>query len=355
MAIINVLLFTSDTEYTHRFRKYIGDRHKDVKLTIVNNLNDYAITTKTNSFSVMLIGDEFANESFEIPYGTAYGYLSPTDLGDTLKGHKRFCKYRRGETLYNIILELYSEVSTARKTGGISSVQTFVFTSVGGAGSTLLSAAMAMNLSMNKRRVVYISFDKFSLPSVWFDGQPLGNMSDFIFAVLASEKKNTNLAVKAASLLASDSTGVKYMEGCANPTDMDEMSPEHTQKAYNAIISSDEYDAVVVDIPLLAESVWKFMLPKAAKLFVVSDNNNVAKLKLRRYLTSLKIADARHGTDILDRTAVIFNKGGQKAGADEQLEASIAGVIPKYQDDNPRALINTIARLPMWTECLNEQ
>lgn len=355
MAIINVLLFTSDTEYSHRLRRYIGDRHRDIKLTIVNNTDDLKTTTASIQSNVMLIGEEFAKTPVEVPNGTACGYLTAKDTGETINERKCFCKYRSGETLYSMILDLYSEVSANKASSSAGSAKIYAFTSAnGGAGATTAAAALAMKLAMQSKKVLYISFDKYCLPSLWFDGEKRGDMSDFIFAVHASEKKNINLSVKAASLLIKDTTGVKYMEGCSKPADIEELSGEQLEKLFNSIASAEEFDAIAVDVPLSFDAVWNFIGPKSAKVFVMTENNSMANQKLTRYIQNVSIADSRNGTDFLEHTQIIMNKDKQhQEWAGGKFEGvTVAGAIPRYKDDNLRALLNAVCRAALWDNCL---
>ena len=354
MAIISVLLVTNDVEYSHRLRRYISENHTDVKLTILNNAENLKKMIGEASFSVMLIGEEFAKLLPELPAGMTCGILFPRDMGGELNGHKCYCKYRSGETLYNIILELYSEVSTEQKNAK-SGVPVYVFTPAsGGAGSTLVSAAVAVRLAMSGKKVLYFSFDRYCMPSLLFDGEARAGMSDFIFSVLAAEKRSSNLSLKAASLLAKDSTGVKYMEGCKNAVDMDELSAEQLSKAFGALISSDEYEAVVADIPLLDRAAWEAALKHSYRVYAVTEPGRLSGQKLQRLIESFRITDARKGTELASRCSVVINKDLQRReGAGEQLNGiPVAGYIPRYKDDDLRALVNAISRLQMWNDCL---
>lgn len=352
MAIVNVLLVTNDVEYSHRLRRYIGENHTDIKMTILNSAENLKKMISESSYSVMLIGEEFQKLLPELPAGMTCGFLSPRDMGGTINGYKCYCKYRSGETLYNIILELYSEVSTEQKTGQ-SGVPVFAFTGAnGGAGATLISAALAVKIAMSGKKVLYFSFDRYCMPSLLFDGEIRACMSDYIFSVLSSEKRNTNLSVKAASMLSKDSTGVKYLEGCKNAVDMDELSPELLSKAFNAMVSSDEYDAVVTDIPLHDRAAWEAVLKTSARFYLVTEPGIVPKQKLERLIDSIKITDARKGMEMFGRCSIIINKDAQRreiSGASEN-GVPVAGSVPRYKDDDLRALVNAVSRLQMWND-----
>lgn len=354
MAIISVLLVTNDVEYSHRLRRYIGENHSDIKLTILNNAENLKRMISEVSFSVILIGDEFIKFLPELPAGMVCGILFPRDMGGEINGHRCFCKYRSGETLYSIILELYSEISTEQKTEK-NGASMYVFASAnGGAGSTLVSAAAAVRLAVSGKRTLYFSFDRYCMPSLLFNGEVRAGMSDFIFSVLAAEKRNSNLSLKATSLLAKDSTGVKYMDGCKNAVDMDELSTEQLSKAFGALISSDEYEAVVVDIPLLDRNAWETALKHSCRVFAVTESGSIPKQKLERLVESVRIIDARRGTELLSRFSVVINKDLQRReGAGEQLcGVPVAGYIPRYRDSDLRAVVNAISRLNMWNDCL---
>lgn len=353
MTIINVLLVTNDTEYSHRLRRYISEKHSEIKLTLTNNTNELRELINSSSFNVILIGDEFKNIPLDINAGMSCCYLCSRDMGDNLNGIKCFCKYRSGETICSLILELYSEVSSDRLTGS-TGTPIFAFTAAnGGAGSTVISASFAIKLANCGKKVLFFSFDRFILPTLLFDGESHACMSDFIFAVLASEKRSANLSLKAASMLSTDSSGVKYMNGCKTPADMNELTPKQLSKAFAALQTSDEYNAIVVDIPLEAPDAWAAVQSGIKHLFIVTEAGSIPEQKLSRTIDYFKINDTRKNTELLSRGSIIINKDSRRQ---EQIEGSaafgtsITGSVPKYRDDNTRAVINAISRLNMWNE-----
>ncbi len=349
MTIINVLLVTNDVEYSHRLRRYITENHGDVKLTILDSVSGLGSVMGASSYSVMLIGEEFQELKFDLPAGMNCGWLCSRDIGGNIGGFRRFCKYRSGETLYNMILELYSDVSADTGT------PVYAFTaSNGGAGATLVSASFAVRLASGGAKVLYFSFDRYSMPSLIFDGDSHSGMSDFIFAVLASEKRDTNLSVKAASILSRDSSGVKYMQGCKSAVDMDELDPARLAKAFAAVQSSDEYGAVVLDIPLSDAAAWEAVQKYITRLFIVTGANAAAQQKLARVSEALRINDARRQTDLYGRCSVIINKDGQRREMTGTTDSGmpIIGAVPRYKDDNIRAVVNAISRLNMWNDCI---
>ncbi len=352
MAMISVLLATSDMEYSHRLQRYISENHRDIKLTILNSIGTLNQLISGALYNVVLIGEEFFEYKPKMPPGIACGWLSARDTADTFDGNKVYCKYRSGEVLYQIILELYSEVSGGHKTNGFSGTPIYAFSSVsGGAGATLVSAALAVRLAMADKKVLFFSFDKYCMPSLMFDGEVRACMSDFIFSVISAEKRSINLSVKAASMLSKDSSGVRYMECCKNAVDMDELSEEQLKKAFTALKDSDEYDAIVVDMPLLDKKARE-AVDDVMKLYAVTEPGIIPTKKLERFLNDIKITDTRNGTEFINRCTVIVNKNISR----EQGAADIGGVaaryIPRYKDNDLRALINAVSRLQMWDDII---
>lgn len=350
MTIVNTLMVTSDVEYSHRLRNYIAKHNSNIKLTILNDvaqLNSIALAT----YSVVLIGDEFEGYKISLPSGTNCGYLSAKDIGGTINDHNRYCKYRSGETIVNIILDLYSEVS-ANSNVLQTNANIYVFASaVGGMGASLVSAAYAVMLANRGLRVLHFTFDRYCTPSLFFDGQAQGDFSDFIFSVISSERRNTNLSIKAASLLSTDSSGVKYMNACKNAADMDDiLTGDRLKRAFDAIQASGEYDAVVVDLSILDTSAWNIVKDKMKNLYLVSHNDIISQNKLKRVLENLKTNDTRNNTDLLSACRVIINRDVKRQVATGTVDfgVPIIGHIPEYKDGNIRAIINAICLLEMW-------
>ena len=205
---------------------------------------------------------------------------------------------------------------------------------------------------MAGKKVAYLSLDRYSDMTQWFDGERGGDLSDLIFAVISAQKKNTNLAAKAASLLSRDPSGVYYLLGCKNAFDYGELDESRAKAVYTAISSADSFDAVVLD-GSFGDKIYRLLVEeKADRMYVVSANDVCANAKLRRFIEDIRISDARakngNKASIGEKLSIVMNRTAAFNGAGGTYEGvKLLGCIPKY-NDTPKHIVETASQLELW-------
>lgn len=350
MATIRVMLVTSDSEYSGRIGQYMSRHHSDIKLSILDSPANINQMMTMNSFSVILIETEFSETALSLAGRSVAAYLSPFDTQDTLNDKKVFCKYQSGETLYRIILDLFSEVSSTTSTFS-SAGQVYAFmSSSGGAGATTLAVSFAKRAAAGGRRVIYINFDMLFDNSPFLSGEAIGNMSDLIFAAISAERSrnSVNLSAKAAALICRDASGIYFVQCSVNPYDCNDLNEERLNAIYNALVGDNPYDTVVLDIQPQNEIQWSLMLSRAEKIYIVTENNPAAASKLSRLAAMLQACES-HSGGIIAKSAIIMNRD---RSADWQREICggipFIGSVPKYSVNDAREISNAVMKLEMW-------
>ncbi len=345
-----MLLMTSDVVYCRRIVSYLGNHHPEIKVTILNSEPFPNDAVRQNTYSVILIGEEFAGVHADIPDNAACAYLSENSAGNPVNGKISVCKYKGGEEIYRTILSLFSEVSTVHGTGGDSAVYSFVGAG-GGTGASVAAAALAYKLAATGKKVLFLNLDKFSDKSqLFFDNTCGGNMGDIIFLIKSNENKRINLSVKCASILGRDRSGVNFINSCSNPYNFDEMSFEELTELFKAASSADNFDAVVLDGSIYDSRVWRLISEKSERIFVVSDNGAFSGQKLNRMLDMFRVIDMRGSESITARLGLILNKGASRAELPDGINPICS--VPRYADSNPRGIAEAISRLDIWTSVL---
>lgn len=352
MASINVLLLTRDSEYSEKLGQYMSRRHTDIRLSIVDSPENLAQVMAINTFSVILVETEFAETELPMPGKSVLAYLSASDTQDTLNDRKVFCKYQSGETIYRIILDLFSEVSSTSATANASgSVTAFVGAS-GGAGTSTLAVSCAKRMAASGVRTLYINLDKFFDSDFLLSGESIGTMSDLLFAVISAERSrnSVNISAKAQALICRDASGVYFIKSCNNPFEFNDIDEDRLNSIYTAMLGGFAYDAVVLDVPAHFDIAWKLMLNKASKIFIVTENSPRAATNLTRFVNMLKAYDS-HEPGTLEKSAIIMNMSRDRNidwGREVCAGIPFWGGVPKYNDDNVQSIINAVMRLEMW-------
>lgn len=355
MALINVLVLTRDAEYAQRLTGYMGRKHpNDLRMMVLDTPDNFESFLKTSSVSVVLIDENCNKTDISAHTELAYAYLRENNSGRS--DERSFCKYSSGEEIYRTILGLYSEISANNRDANAGCrIYGFVGAN-GGAGTSLISAAFAMNQAQSGHKVLYLCFDKRT-PEITFFGQKAnGSLSDLITAVMS--KQQTNLPAKAASLIRTDNSGVSYIQGCALPNDYDEIDAGILEKLVNACIRADEFNCVVIDGSLQDSAFCEKLLPSLSTLVVVSENGGTAFDKLFRTVEWLRIYDSRRNDDLLSHTRVIVNRvkivNGQLSAPEQVVQGvKYAGTIPLYGNGSQRNIALAISRLPLNNEISN--
>lgn len=352
MASINVLLLTRDSEYSEKLGQYMSRRHTDIRLSIVDSPENSAQVMAINTFSVILVETEFSEVDLPISGRSVCAYLSASDTQDTLNDRKVFCKYQSGETIYKIILDLFSEVSSISAAANASGFVTAFVGANGGAGTTTIAVSYAKKTAASGARTLYLNLDNFFDSDSLLSGESIGTMSDLLFAVISAERTrgSVNLSAKAQALLSRDISGVYFIKSCGNPFEFNDIDEDRLNSVYTSLTGGSAFDAVILDVPAHFDIAWKLMLNKSDKIFVVTENSPRAAANLTRFVNMLKAYDS-HTPGTIEKAAIIMNMNRDRtADWSREVCAGIpfCGGVPKYNDDDVQGIMNAVMRLEMW-------
>lgn len=348
MSNISVLLLTADGEYSRRVSRYLGVHHPELRVSLSDRPDQYDAVLSANACSVVLIGEEYAAETFSFPERVACAYLSETEPsgGD---GRKIYCKYRSGEAVYKLILGLYAEISAADAAlsdgAGIA-----VFVSAnGGAGATTAAAAYASRLARAEKRALYISLDPYEKTSEIFRGEIAETLTDLVAAVILSEQRSVNLSAKAASVAAVSEQGVSFIESCTEPQDYEELNETRLNTLCGALIGSAQYDCVIFDVPLHRRSFLDPLCERADRIYLIAGADSAAQKKLSRVAEAVKTRDIR-GASLHRKIRLILNQCPSVRDRAETFGFSVLGAVPRYKSGNTAEIVEAFSRLEFWNE-----
>lgn len=347
MTTIRVLFLTNDSEYCHRVAPYLAKYHPEIKPAFSAATQGISEALAKKMYNVVLIGEEFAEYHINVPSGVSGAYLSETDSESEINGLNAVCKYKSGEALYRLILSMFAEVSNIQSVNS-SGFQIYAFAGAnGGAGATTMAAAFAYRQASLGKKTLYFSCDPFADYSAFLsDKTEGGSLSDLIF-IVKSSAGSKGASLKTAALLKNDVSGVRFLESCKDPYDFEVLTAEQIEKMLDILSAADEFDCVVIDASIYDERCRKLIMKRADTLFIVAENDNSARAKLKRLMYYLNVADNRGNTDLVSRSMLIFNKNAEQNFAEVD-GIAFCGSVPKYKDRNIRNIANAAARLDIW-------
>lgn len=347
MSNISVLFLTSDGEYSRRVCRYLGVHHPELRVSLSDRPDRYEAVLSANACSVVLIGEEYAAETFSFPERVAYAYLSEVEPsgGD---GRKIYCKYRSGEAIYKLILGLYAETSADTALSDGAGIAVFVSAN-GGAGATTAAAAYASHLAHAEKRVLYISLDPYEKTSAYFRGEGAGTLTDLIASVILSEQRNVNLSAKAASVTAASEQGVSFIESCTEPQDYDELNETRLNALCGALVGSAQYDRVIFDVPLHRRAFLDPLAERADRIYLIAGVDPSAQKKLSRIAEAVKTRDIR-GASLHRKIKLVFNQCPSVREGAEAFGFSVLGAAPRYKSGSTAEIVEAFSRLGFWND-----
>lgn len=348
MTTIKVLFIMSDSEYCRRIASYFNKHHPEIKLTLVAAKQDADEGLSHGAYNVVLIGEEFAAAGIVVPEGSASAYFCEDHSKDEVGGMRAFCKYQSGETLYKIIISLFSEVSNIKQLDShANKIYAFVGAN-GGAGATTIAASFAYKQAMLGKKTLYFCIDQFAdFSGLFYDNTGRGTMEDLIF-IVKSEQNMGTAALKAAALLKKDSTGVNFIELGDDPAAFNGLTTAELEKMLEVISGADSFDSIIIDANFNDEKSRELIIKKVGLLFIVSDKGVGVNVRPSKLINYLKLMNLRDSSDLISRSVFVVNKNDTQMPQGATYEGVTACSVPRYKDNCVRNIANAIARLNFW-------
>ncbi len=349
MAVISVLLLSEDSEYSRRICRYVSKKYPDIRFSVLEKPDNVDMVVVANACSIILADEIFIDDIKKRYPDLAIGCLTVNEPKREIEGVMTFCRYKSVDTLYKILLNMYSEVSRSKAiiTEMGSNIYAFVGAG-GGTGTTLAAISYAVRMATSGRNVLYVNLGRFTKTSDILGGEVTGDMSDILTAVITAERRSINLPAKVAALSVNGYSGVKYIENCMEPTDLDDLTEERFL-AFITALKAANYDLIILDISANDPVLWKFSAQNAAKIIVTASDGELGKSKFERFVRFVGANEA-HGFEVSSKICVVVNKCRQRnldaAGYTDKFK--IAGCIPMYTSDSSKEIIGAIRRLEMW-------
>jgi len=330
--IIKLAILDNDPEYLHRVSSALQTRYSD-KVEVYTFTDAVKAMDKVRAFQtdIFLASGDIRIDARDIPDGCGFAYLVEASDIERYNDHKAICKYQKIDLLYNAIANIHADSSTDKivKGAGKLGLPVYAFTSAcGGAGTTSIAAAAAIQLAMSGRNPLFISLDGFGNPDVFFTGEGQAHFGDIIFA-LKSQK--ANLALKLESAAKRDASGVWYYSAAVNALDMEELKDEEVEALFGALNQSNFCDCVVIDAALDLNEIVTGLLYRADRVIFISNGSDIANAKLERAYRALKVLESGRVGGIMSKAALFYNMFKNRMGIQPVIpELPVIGGAPRY-------------------------
>lgn len=349
---IKVSVCSDDTLYCEKLVNYFNSHYYDkFQWNIYTQSGYMRHLFESDTSDLILIGEEMQSElqtlDEAIRDSQLWAYLVD-DAGEKEEGIIYLEKYRRADQIYKDLLDLYAqkEHTHYENISIVSSKTTFIaFVSAsGGVGASTIACAAAKAFS-RMEKVLYLNLEDLGSCEKSFAGECKSGLDELVFA--AKSRRNT-LGLKVESSVSRDESGTYYFKECANPMDLQSLSPEDIKELLKAVAASKAYDKVIIDLGNGLRDKEIAVLSMANRIIMVTDHSETALLKLQRYLQYIQTVEEVRRVDIISKIQIYYNKTLKSMQIPEQIsQIRVKGAIPLIENGNFAGIIQKIAKMEL--------
>lgn len=351
---IKLGILHSDTVYLKRFTAALETKYPDkLALYSFSSLDAVKDTLEKERIDVLLAEDTFGVEPEQLPTKCGFAYFVDSQEVETLRGVPTVCRFQRAEMIYKRILGLFSESLGEVSVRNLYSSSTKVLmfsTPCGGTGTSTLAASCAAHFAAKGKRCLYLSLEDFGGADVYFSGEGTADMSDVVYAV---KSKRVNLSIKLESCLKQDRCGVFFFSTVKIALDMMELTSEERVDLISTLVSSGNYDILIVDLTFDIRNETRSIFDLAHMLVWVSDGLPITNFKIARAHAALKVLCQGTQSTLADRVCLLQNKTDESSFAPvPELNIRCVGHIPKLRHRMDESIIDSLAPLDVFDSIL---
>ncbi|MGN0593672.1 MAG: AAA family ATPase [Hominimerdicola sp.] len=352
---IKVAIVEKDELYLNRIVSSFNDFYaNDVELFTFSDAELALNVLSGKLIDVFLIGECFVDTIVpqDIPFqAKMIAYFVETRDIETINIFSAICKYQKVDLIYKSIIDLLANNDSycyADASSLDSKTKVFAITSaVGGVGVSTLTAGFAFNLAKSGKKVMYLSLEDFSSADLFFSDEGDTSFSDVIYAILS---RKSNLAVKLKTCAKTDSLGVNFFSPCKCVLEMSELNDEGVQTLIASLIASNEYDYILIDIPLRFNRSTEYIFKICNSLLCITDGTFMTNRKTVEAFEGMKILDSKKNTHYAEKFSLIYNKYLDScSNIINKQDFQVKGAVPMVTDKiDPRNMALKISNMAMW-------
>lgn len=363
---MRILLLDQNTDYSQRFKHYIGKKYAALQIVVCDNLDAVKQQLKEEVFDVVLFDSAFDKaEPAEIGIPeeqTAFVYISETN--EVVNGQETIFKYSSVTELYTKICSVYEKkkkrlVKDEKKTKADdgseeNAAKVITFLPVhGGAGSSTVAAACAASLAAEDA-VLYLNLEQRPSDSVFFSGEGKTGISD-ILSTLKTKYQLKGLMMDIEQAIQKDQRlgceNLSYIKGYSNIMDCSYMNAQSIDALLGTLREHFDFRYIIIDADFIVGPQLQKLIYSSDKLVFVSSGSDVSNEKLKKIQRYLEIL-ARDEDNIVPPSYLVLNQYyGMNDEASIAKDMEIIGRFSRYRtDDQSRItsgkIINEIMKKP---------
>ena len=352
---IRLALLDNDENYLNRIVSTLNIKYPDkfeiYSFSIAESALSNLIPAKID---VLLANNSFNINIASLPEECGFAYLTDEIGVDHIDNERAISKFQKVDLIYRQILSIYSEkasnLTSLMDNNGKGNI--IVFSSpCGGAGTSTMAAACAVNIAKREKKVLYLNFEKFGSSDCCFSAVGQFDLSDIIFSL---KSKKGNLPVKLESCVKQDESGVYFFSQPKVALDMLELSYNDMMQLLTEIKISGEYEYIVLDVDFVMTKESMELYKKSRAWIWVSDGTAAANTKVERAFSALSIMDKNNNTRIAERVLLAYNKYDKQSNVIEGLGDVVnLGIVPYSGAFAQKQMVDKISQVDMFDKVIN--
>lgn len=351
---IKLAILEKDQSYLSRIVSAFNTKYAD-KFEIYSFTDPtIALSTLDSSrIDVFVASDSFDIDVSALPNRCGFAYFVDSSDIDTVRDQRAISKFQKADLIYKQILSVYSE-----KAGNVSglkfgdeSAKIIAFCSpCGGVGTSSMAASAAKYFAAKNNKTLYLNFEKFGSPDLFFNGEGQFDMSDIIFAL---KSKKTNLSLKLESCVKQDVSGVYFYSQPKVALDVHELKTEDIIRLISEVKLTGAYDYIILDLDFTINIEELNIVRQSHSIVWVSDGSEIANTKVFRAYESLNIIDQNNDSSIMNRISLLYNKFSNKTGKSiDNLNIKSIGGAPRYEHATTTQVIEQLCKLEVFNKII---
>lgn len=342
---IRVAIIDTDEQYLGRVITAFHNIYAD-KLEIYSFTTDEAAyqVLKQQRVDVILASDSIRIETERVPSHCGFAYLTENTGIDMIEGQSAICKYQKIDFIYKTILGLYAENAGAigsHLNGDMAPIIAF-FSVNGGAGSSTIAAAIALQMAKAGKRILYLNVEQTGSGNLYFQAPGEGSFSDIIYLL---KSRRANISLKIQSMIKQTAEGVYFFDDCVQAMDMLELTAEEFEKLAGVLQASGLFDQIILDLGSVLSGIIFQAFQVSAKIVCISDGSETCKTKFQKLIEILEIKEREKDIPLIPKISVVYNKFSNKSGIGIDMERyPVLGGAPRYEGINTRQIMERLSK-----------
>jgi cellulose biosynthesis protein BcsQ len=314
MALIKLLIFDDDDEYSSNLCKFLTHHYSETLLVNYYN-NSYKIEewikkidpdiilASENYYSQ--ICNQFKKNLIILTTGTNSAYLADVPSIN---------KYQDANQIAGSVINFFTKSSNIIENKSDKSAKIVaVYSAAGNTGKTSLATGISAICSYSGLSVFYLNLEQFPSTGVFLSDSSEYSITDIIYYAKEQDK---NLISKITTMSCKDiASNVHYFKEANNLFEINEILPQDIELILNAMKSSGQYDLIVIDMDSQLNDNTISIFNMADEILYIFTNEEICLHKTMLFIENMKILSNRtfHSTLFAHKTHYVANKVSKQA------------------------------------------